>query len=170
MSPPLRRLELSATPLHFKQTWADRRYGAEKSRAWPRHRIASCNARPVASGLALIRSRVKRIRHKRPPPRKAGPLHIFRFASLRSPLTAPVPSARKAPVVGGLDVFRRARCRWPEQEAEAFSAQKVDRDDFSLRYSKAGPCSPRSGGNSRPPWHSSRRPVSFTPWRLLSRK
>ena len=55
------------------------------------------NARPVASGLALIRSRVKRIRHKRPTPLERGPLHLFRFASLRSPLTAPVPSARKTP-------------------------------------------------------------------------
>jgi hypothetical protein len=35
----------------------------------------------------LIRSRVKRIRHKRPTP-ASGCLHLFRFASLRSPLTA----------------------------------------------------------------------------------
>ena len=32
-----------------------------------------CNARPVASGLALIRSKVKRIRHKPPTPRKRVP-------------------------------------------------------------------------------------------------
>jgi len=45
-------------------------------------------------------------------------------------------------------------------------SQASARDGFPLRNSKASPCSPRSGGNSRPPWHPSRRPVSFMRWRL----